>query len=81
MSTTLPVTGKTTVKPYKCEHCGHESQISTNHWGYVYSSCSNCSWKHPMQGNSHVCLEIRPQGYGLPVKWKTVRLGDIVKIS
>jgi DNA-directed RNA polymerase subunit RPC12/RpoP len=45
-------------KLYRCQRCGKEKTISTNHWGEVYERCEGCSWKNPMdpQGGSG-CLE------------------------
>jgi hypothetical protein len=69
-----PVTGKYSIKPYRCTQCGNESEIGTNHWGFVYSRCRIC-------GNTeHECLELVPEGYGIPEKWKKVKLGDLVEI-
>ena len=76
----MKTTGQVSTKRYECVHCAHESQISTNHWGEVYSPCRNCSWKRPGQGNIHKCLEPLPEGYAKPEPWTFVRLGDIAKI-
>jgi hypothetical protein len=40
-----PKTYKVEHKPYRCTLCGHEQDISTNHYGNVYSQCKGCSWK------------------------------------
>ena len=73
----LPTTGPVTTKPYMCNKCGNLTHISTNHWGEVYSRCGNCSWKHPMETDSHTCVEELPKGYALPNKWNRVLLSDI----
>ena len=75
-----PTTGKVSSKLYKCTRCGHESMISTNHWGEIYPRCSKCSWKNPMDPFvTHVCLEEMPPGYDKPEPWKKVKLGDLLK--
>lgn len=78
----VPVTAKYSHKPYKCNRCGHEESIGTNHWGEIYPPCSNCNWKNPMDGNpSWTCLEDKPSGFGVPKKWRKAALKDIVKIA
>lgn len=74
-------TGKVSMKRYRCTTCGHVSMQSTNHYGEIYPRCENCGWKHPMESQSHECLEKLPRGWARPEKWKKVRLGDIVKIK
>ncbi len=75
MSEQLQITGKVTVKPYKCTKCGHESEQSTNHYGETYGACRSC-------GNTqHVCTADLPEGWGRPAPWKQVRLGDLVDIK
>ena len=32
-------------RKYRCENCGHEQNIQTNHTGMVYDYCKDCSWK------------------------------------
>jgi DNA-directed RNA polymerase subunit RPC12/RpoP len=76
------ITGKVTPKLYKCTECGFEQLHSTNHWGEIYPSCPNCSWKKPMQlGVVWECLEPIPEGYQKPEPWKMVKLGDICSIE
>lgn len=76
-----PTTGRISSKPYRCTACGHISQIGTNHWGECYSSCVACSWKRPGQPTVQECLEPPPEGYGIPEKWKIVKLGDLIKME
>lgn len=77
----VKTTGKYSHKLYKCERCGHEQQIGTNHWGAVYSSCPKCQWKHPMEiGSTWECLEPMPEGYEKPEPWKKVTLGEVMEI-
>ena len=75
-----PITGKYSIKQYKCTHCGNESGEGTNHWGEIYSRCKACSWKRPLEATLKTCLEPLPDGYALPEPWKLVKLGDLVKI-
>lgn len=76
-----PTTAKYSHKMYRCLRCGHEESVGTNHWGDIYSPCRNCNWKNPMDGNpTWKCLESPPAGYGVPPKWKKVKLGDVAKI-
>lgn len=81
MSETKPTTGRYSIKRYQCKRCGHESQEGTNHWGEIYSRCSNCSWKYPLEATVKVCLEPVPEGYGTPEPWKIVKLGDVAEIK
>lgn len=67
-------TGKYTYKPYECTNCGLEKEIGTNHWGECYPRCPNCD------NMCFKCNEPVPKGYGVPEKWKTVKLGDICEI-
>lgn len=76
-----PTTGPYSHKKYKCRRCGHERMIGTNHWGAVYSRCSECSWKHPMETDVSDCLDPRPEGIGIPEEWKVVKLGEICSIK
>ena len=76
----MKTTGAYSIKPYRCRHCGHESQIGTNHWGATYGRCAGCSWKRPLDANCHDCLEAPPPGVGLPAEWPVVKLGDIVEV-
>lgn len=73
---TMKTTGNYTRKPYECTECGREEEIGTNHWGECYPFCRSChkqtTWK---------CNEPAPAGYGKPMKWKRVKLGDIVEIK
>ena len=70
----LPVTSKLSWKPYECE-CGYEREVQTNHWGEVYDRCPCCrnivAWK---------CNETPPAGYGVPEKWKIVKLSDVAEV-
>lgn len=34
-----------TFRPYKCDNCGHEKNVRTNHEGSCLDYCENCSWK------------------------------------
>ena len=34
-------------------------------------------WKHPMEADSHTCVDELPKGYALPNKWNRVLLSDI----
>lgn len=34
---------ETKLRPYKCEACGHEVEIETNHEGPVFHYCLSCS--------------------------------------
>ena len=78
----MQTTGKISSKLYKCTECGHESLHSTNHYGEIYPSCRNCSWKSPLSPTKvHVCLEPLPEGWQKPAPWKTVKLGDVVTIK
>lgn len=76
-----PVTGPYSMKPYRCTHCGQETQEGTNHWGEIYSRCVSCSWKRPMKVTVKECLAPVPEGYGVPMPWKLVKLGDIAEIK
>ena len=71
----MPTTGRLSNKPYECE-CGYEKEVQTNHWGEVYLRCPVCrrltAWK---------CNEPVPAGYGIPEKWKIVKLKDIADIT
>lgn len=70
-----PVTGKYSIKPYFCPKCGHEEEHGTNHWGEIYCACHSC-------GNVGLeCLEPVPEGYGVPERWKKVKLGDVCEIK
>lgn len=72
----MPVTGKYSMKLYKCSKCETEKQIGTNHWGDIYPYCKKCN--HITIWN---CLEPMPKGYTKPEPWKICKLGDIVKIK
>lgn len=76
-----PTTGPYSVKLYQCNHCGHDRNVGTNHWGEIYSSCPNCSWKRPLDATVSTCLEPAPEGYGLPEPWTIVKLGDIAEVK
>lgn len=79
----IPTTGKICSKPYRCQECGCQKKIETNHWGECYSwgghnVCPQCPpYKHP---TVWVCEEEPPKGVGLPPKWKKVKLSDVVQI-
>ena len=62
----MTTTGKISSKRYRCVHCGHESTMTTNHWGEVYSRCAGCSWKRPGEGDRHECLDPMPEGFTNP---------------
>ena len=69
-------TGKHSQKMYRCNRCGKRSLHETNHWGNIYSSCNDCSWKHPLQSQAtHQCLEHCPDTHIPPVKWSMVSFG------
>ena len=75
-----PTTGKYSIKPYRCDTCGAESKVGTNHWGKVYNQrCRSCAWKHPMELQTFTCLKACPESHDLPTEWKTVRLGDLLE--
>jgi len=67
-------------KEYKCNRCGALSMQGTNHYGEIYNlRCPNCSWKNPTQPFvTMTCTKEPPAGVGLPPKWTTVRLGDVL---
>ena len=70
-------TGPRSVKSYKCTHCGHTSQETTNHWGEIYSKCENCSWKRPGQATVKESVQGPPPGYSKPTPWKTLRVAQM----
>jgi len=75
-------TGKYSMKRYQCMRCGRIEMQGTNHWGEIYPTCQDCSWKNPLAPQSAwKCLEKMPKGYKLPPKWEFVRLGDIAKVK
>jgi len=75
----MKITGRFSRKRYRCLECGHESFRETNHYGYVYPSCEICRLDNPLQLSSeHECLEPLPDGWGIPERWKVVKLGDVV---
>lgn len=82
----MQTTGLISLKWYRCTGktwnslgervtCGKKSQISTNHWGECYPYCQGCRAQ-----TAHECLEPVPEGYGVPEKWKMVKLGDVCEI-
>lgn len=76
----MKVTGKVEVKRYRCCECGHEQQMSTNHYGEVYSRCPRCGWKHPGQSGRHACVEPLPPGWTTPEPWKVVKIAEVATI-
>jgi DNA-directed RNA polymerase subunit RPC12/RpoP len=75
-----PTTGPVTVKLYRCKRCGHEQEISTNHYGECYSAghynaCPACPpWaKYPEYGGSTIwiCAAPCPPEMDKPANWKT----------
>jgi len=57
-----------TVKKYKCNHCGHVKEIETNHFGKVYSIgafgvCPKCPpfRKYPQYGGSTIWVYVEPK--------------------
>jgi hypothetical protein len=73
-----PITGKITSKRYRCQRCGHEQKISTNHYGECYSAGhSNCCPKCPPwakfaefgSSTTWVCVEPLPAGMERPANW------------
>ena len=78
MTETKPTTGKYSYNKYKCQKCGREKIIGTNHWGETYQAC-NVGGCRPGPSVWH-CLEPTPEGYTKPEPWKLVKLGDIAKI-
>lgn len=36
---------KREARPYRCEACGHETMITTNHTEPCWNHCPGCSWK------------------------------------
>jgi len=77
----MKTTSKVTSKLYRCCHCKHEHQVTTNHYGEVYSPCPKCSWKRPGHPGQHECLEALPEGMAKPEPWKVVALGEIATIK
>lgn len=76
------ITGKYSIKEYKCPRCGAIEKHGTNHWGEIYVSCKSCSWKHPLEYLVVMeCQEPLPEGYDKPTPWKMVKLGDIYEIK
>jgi DNA-directed RNA polymerase subunit RPC12/RpoP len=77
----MPTTGPYSLKEYRCTRCGRKELHGTNHWGEIYTSCKECSWKNP---NDYIstweCLEPMPEGYTRPWPWKKVKLGDVADI-
>jgi len=72
--TDKPTTGKVSIKPYKCDTCGHEAEFSTNHWGRIYNTpCRGCG-----PSRSWSCTEPCPPTHDLPPEWTTVKLRDII---
>lgn len=77
----IKITSKYSEKMYKCNECGFESLIGTNHYGEIYPQCKQCGWKYPMKmGQAHTCMEKVPRGMVIPEKWKFVKLGDVATI-
>jgi DNA-directed RNA polymerase subunit RPC12/RpoP len=78
----VKTTGKYSYKMYRCTRCGREQLQGTNHWGEIYTPCPVCSWKNPKEAApTWVCLEPRPEGYGVPEPWKNVKLGDTADVG
>lgn len=76
----MQTTGKYSIKLYQCSRCGNKERYYTNHWGAIYTTCNECSWKNPLQPTSvWKCLELVPLGYTKPEPWAFVRLSDIVR--
>lgn len=75
-----PTISAYSMKRYRCDHCGAESTIGTNHYGQVYSACRTCAWKRPLGPHSHTCLESCPPDMDVPEPWNHVRLGDVANI-
>jgi len=71
----MKVTGKYSIKPYKCSECGQEVETGTNHWGDIYPWCYVCNKPTVWE-----CQEELPEGYEKPEPWKAKRLGDVVEI-
>jgi len=68
-----PVTGKYSIKPYRCknEYCRNEIETGTNHWGDIYCICTVC-------GNVGMeCIEPVPEGMGVPEKWGMAEINII----
>jgi hypothetical protein len=75
MSGNIKIRGKYSYKNYRCTECFHIKTSGTNHWGFTYPFCRECR-----KITVHECLEPVPPGYGIPEKWKTVKLGDICTV-
>jgi len=70
-------TGKISRKKYACESCSYTEKHSTNHYGKFYNTfCKSCG-----QYSTWVCQEDVPKGWGVPEEWKSVKLGDIARIT
>lgn len=73
-------TSKYSDKLYRCNNCGHQRMIGTNHFGECYLRCPNCSWRTCKSFQVHTCMEPVPEGMGIPEPWKIVTLGKIAEI-
>lgn len=45
---------KVSYKLYKCQACGHEHSIQTNHYGQCMNYCKGCSWKAMAHPGTHM---------------------------
>jgi hypothetical protein len=72
MTDKKPTTGKVSYKKYRCTKCGFVSEQQTNHWGHIYPCCEKCC------NCEHECLELVPEGYDVPERWKLVTIGEIL---
>jgi hypothetical protein len=77
-----PTISKYKEKPYKCQKCGYEKQIGTNHFGECYSlgNYNRCPKCPPMDITTWECQEPCPDNMQKPAPWKTVKLGNICEI-
>lgn len=78
---TKPKTGKYTQKMYKCDGCGHEFLVGTNHWGAIYMSCPKCRCRGGALSSVSRCMEPCPDTHDLPPEWTMAKLGDIAEVK
>jgi hypothetical protein len=78
-----PTTEKIRGKRYRCNRCGFEQDIQTNHYGECYSlgaynSCPQCG---PHMSVRWICCEPCPAEMATPEPWKLTTLGEVCKIK
>lgn len=80
--TEKPYTEKVRLKAYTCARCGHEKEMSTNHYGQVYDRCNACSWKHPLEPIvTWECQEEPPPHMQRAPDWTRTTLGGLLRMS